>query len=123
MLFPMILVMICIVFGAFGQIAIKNGMTQIGKIESIVQLISPGTLSKMATNGYVVAGLLLYLIAAFLWLGALSKLEVSFMYPLLSLGYVLTAILAFIFFRENVTVVRWAGIALIVGGCFLISRT
>ena len=123
MLFPLILVLICIVFGAFGQIAMKNGMTQIGKIDSIVQLISPGMLSKMVTNGYVIGGLLLYFIAAFLWLGALSKLEVSFMYPLLSLGYVLTAILAFIIFRENVTLVRWAGIALIVGGCFLISRT
>jgi drug/metabolite transporter (DMT)-like permease len=53
----------------------------------------------------------------------MSSLEVSYMYPLLSLGYVVTAALAFIFIGENITLLRWAGIVLILSGCFLITRS
>lgn len=122
-MFALILVIVCVIFGAFGQIAMKKGMTQLEKIDSISDLFSLSVISHMLRNGYVLGGLLLYAISAFLWLGALSTLDVSFMYPMLSLAYIITAILAFIFFKENITLLRWAGIIMIVAGCFLIGRT
>ncbi|MEA1907777.1 MAG: EamA family transporter, partial [Euryarchaeota archaeon] len=54
---------------------------------------------------------------------ALSTPDVSFVYPLLSLGYVITAILAFVFLKETITMERWCGIFLVVVGCCLIIRT
>lgn len=68
-------------------------------------------------------GLFLYMFSAFLWLGALSTLDVSFMYPLLSLAYVITAIGAFIFLGETITMMRWMGIGLVIAGCFLVTRS
>jgi drug/metabolite transporter (DMT)-like permease len=122
-MFALTLVFICILCAAGGQTAMKSGMNQVGEIGSLGQLFNPHTLFHIFTNLRVLAGLFLYVIALVLWLGALSTLDVSFMYPLLSLAYVITAILAFIFLKENITLLHWVGIFLVVGGCFLIIKT
>jgi drug/metabolite transporter (DMT)-like permease len=122
-MFALTLVMVCIVFGATAQIMMKRGMTQIGEIKSIDEFNNPNTILQIFTNPYVLLGLFLYAVSAFLWLGALSTLDVSFMYPLLSFGYVLTAIFALVFLKEYISVIRWAGILLVVIGCFLITRS
>lgn len=122
-MFALTLVMVCIVFGATAQIMMKRGMTQIGEIKGIDEFNNPNTILQIFTNPYVLLGLFLYAVSAFLWLGALSTLDVSFMYPLLSFGYVLTAIFALVFLKEYISVIRWAGILLVVIGCFLITRS
>jgi uncharacterized membrane protein len=122
-LFALTLVMVCIVFGATAQIMMKRGMTHIGEIKGIDEFNNPNTVLQIFTNPYVLLGLFLYAVSAFLWLGALSTLDVSFMYPLLSFGYVLTAIFALVFLKEYIAVIRWAGILLVVIGCFLITRS
>lgn len=122
-MFALGLVMICITFGAVGQILMKGGMNQIGEINDFEGFININMIFCIVTNVYIFVGLLLYAISAFLWLGALSTLDVSYMYPLLSLAYVLTAILASVFLTENITLLRWVGIGLVVAGCFTIMRT
>ena len=122
-MFALILVFVCVLGAAMGQIAMKSGMSQIGEIGSLGQLFHFGTLFHIFTNPRVLTGICLYAISGILWLGALSTLNVSFMYPLMSLAYVLTAIFAFVFLKESVTLLHWVGILLVVGGCFLITRT
>jgi len=122
-MFAIGLVLICVVFGAFGQVAMKSGMKQTQQINSISDLLDSKTVMEIFGNAYVMGGLILYMISAFLWLGALSTLDVSFMYPLLSLGYVVTSVFAIIYLGEIVTFSRWAGIVLVVIGCILILRS
>jgi multidrug transporter EmrE-like cation transporter len=64
-----------------------------------------------------------YAVSIGVWLIVLSKLEVSVAYPLLSIGYVITAVVGLFFLGENVTLLRVFGIALICGGLFFITRT
>jgi drug/metabolite transporter (DMT)-like permease len=122
-MFAIGLVLICVVFGALGQVAMKSGMKQMPRINSISDLLDSKTVMAIFGNAYVMGGLILYMVSAFLWLGALSTLDVSFMYPLLSLAYVVTAVFAIIYLGEIVTLSRWAGIALVVIGCVLILRS
>jgi drug/metabolite transporter (DMT)-like permease len=122
-MFAIGLVLICVVFGALGQVAMKSGMKQMPRINSISDLLDSKTVMEIFGNAYVMGGLILYMVSAFLWLGALSTLDVSFMYPLLSLAYVVTAVFAIIYLGEIVTLSRWAGIALVVIGCVLIVRS
>lgn len=122
-MFAFVLVIVCVILGALGQVSMKNGMNQIDKIHGIKELTNSKTILNIIGNKYVIVGLFLYFFAAFLWLAALSTLDVSFMYPLLSFAYVITAIGAFVFLGENVSVIRWAGIALVVVGCLLITRS
>lgn len=121
-MFAIILIVICIIGAAVGQIALKSGMGQIGEISSIRQLFNIGTLARIFTNVRILAGLLCYGVATILWLGAMSTLNISFMYPLLSLSYVITALIAVMFLRENITLSHWIGIFMVVGGCLLIVK-
>ncbi|MFH1545378.1 MAG: EamA family transporter [archaeon] len=122
-LFSLILVFSCIVVAATGQMILKTGMNEVGKITDLRGLLSMENFGRMATNKFVVFGVMLYAFSAVLWLGALSSLDVSYAYPFISLSYVLVAILAFIFLKENISMVRWMGIIVIIIGVFLISRT
>lgn len=122
-LFALTLVMICIFAGAMGQIFWKEGMSGIGKISGMKDLLQVKTAWDIFTNRYILLGLFLYAMSVFLWLGAMSTLDVSFMYPLLSLGYAVTAILAFVFIGESVSIIRWIGIVLVIAGCILITKS
>ena len=122
-LFALALVTICVLAGATAQLLWKQGMSDLDKINGLGDLLKAETIYEIFTNKFIFFGITLYVISIFLWLGAMSSLEVSYMYPLLSLGYVVTAALAFIFIGENITLLRWAGIVLILSGCFLITRS
>lgn len=122
MYIALILVFVAVFLGAFAQISLKNGMNKLGVIE-FGEIIKPSGFSKVFTNGFVLLGVVLYAVSLLAWLSALSRLDVSFMYPLISVGYVITAIFAFIFLKENITLIRWAGILFIVFGSFLIARS
>ena len=122
-MFALTLVLACIFMGAFGQISLKKGMNEIGRINNLSELFNVKNLFMIFTNTHIFVGIALYALAMVLWLGALSQLDVSYIYPLLSLGYVVTAIIAFIFIKENITLLRWVGIILVVIGSYLIIRS
>jgi drug/metabolite transporter (DMT)-like permease len=69
---------------------------------------------------FVFLGLAAYLISAALWLVVLSREELSFAYPLIGIGYIFVAILAYFLFGEALTILRLLGIILIVAGAYLI---
>jgi drug/metabolite transporter (DMT)-like permease len=66
---------------------------------------------------------MLYIIGFVVWIAALTKLDVSFMYPMLALAYVLVAVLAAVFLKEEITLLRWTGIALVTIGAILLLKT
>ena len=56
-------------------------------------------------------------------MAVLSKVEVSFAYPFLSVGYVVAAVVGYYFFGEALSVIRIVGIVIICIGVYLISRS
>jgi multidrug transporter EmrE-like cation transporter len=54
---------------------------------------------------------------------ALSRVEVSIAYPLLSVGYVVNALAAWYLFGEAVTMMRIVGIGVIILGVFIVARS
>lgn len=121
--FAITLVLICVLVGAFGQIIWKQGMSSMDKINGFDDLLKFKTISNIIINKYIFLGVLLYGFAFILWLSAMSTLDISFMYPLLSLAYVATAFMAIIFLGEHVSMFRWMGIIMVILGCFFISRS
>lgn len=122
-----ILILICVLMGSFGQIYMKKGLKESGGLQ-LNQILSWRFFTTVF-QPHVFIGLALYIGASVLWLVVLSKADVSFAYPLIALGYVVTAILARIYFpiigleSENISLMRWMGIMLILGGVALVTRT
>jgi multidrug transporter EmrE-like cation transporter len=121
-MFMLLIVGVCIILGSFGQIYMKQGMQELSQ-EGISNLLSPKGMLNIISHKQVFIGISLYVLATAFWLFALTTLDVSYAYPLLSIGYVLTAALAFVILNENISIMRWSGIALILLGSLLIIRT
>ena len=106
---------------AVGVVFLSKGLKQIGE----VQRISAGEIGRIikrgATNGSILLGVALEaaFFGALLYL--LSQRDVSLIWPLTSLGFVITAISAKFILKEEITGWRWAGMALIVLGAALVS--
>jgi len=115
----LLIVLTCVTLGVFGQLAMKKGLNMLPYVISIRDLFSEKIFSIVFQN-YVFIGIVLYMLASLLWLAALSQEELSFIYPLIAIGYVFTAILSKFLFHENLTMFRFFGILLICGGVYLI---
>jgi multidrug transporter EmrE-like cation transporter len=68
-------------------------------------------------------GMLCYAASVCVWVAALSKAPVSTAYPMLSLGYVVVAVIAVLWLGESLTPAKVLGIALICAGVVLVSRS
>jgi drug/metabolite transporter (DMT)-like permease len=116
------LILVDVVLNVTGQLSLKYGMSKLGNFSLSFSTLPPVFL-KAATNAHVLLGLFCYGLGFMVWLIVLSKAEVSYAYPMISLGYVFTAILARMLLGEAVTVTRMAGILVTCVGVFLIARS
>ncbi|MHB8068270.1 MAG: EamA family transporter [Desulfobaccales bacterium] len=116
------LIFVDVILNVIGQLSLKYGMSQFGNFSLSLSTLPPVFL-KAATNPNVLLGLVCYGLGFLVWLIVLSKAEVSYAYPLISLGYVFTAILARLMFGEAVSFTRMAGILVTCLGVFLIARS
>jgi drug/metabolite transporter (DMT)-like permease len=117
-----ILVMAPISIGIVAQILLKTGMLQIGKFSVEISKLFM-TFVGIFLNPFVLVGMFLYFAASLLWLIVLSRIDLSFAYPLLSIGYIFIVLYSDIVLKEEVSLVRWAGVLTICLGVFLISRS
>ena len=100
------------VFAAAGDSMLSHGMKQAGNI-SLNHL--QGILLALL-NPWVAAGILLLLAFFASYMNALSWADLTYVLPATSLGYVLLALVAKFVLHEQVSPLRWLGIALISGG-------
>lgn len=117
------LIILSIFLAVCGQVSLKIGMNKVGEISKVHFSQPFQTLYKMFSNPNVFLGLVLYVFAAIIWLVVLSKVDLSFAYPMMGLSYVLILFISKIFLKENVMPLRWFGAILICTGVVLISRS
>jgi multidrug transporter EmrE-like cation transporter len=111
-----------IFLNAGAQLLLKAGVGAVGPIHFGAAALWP-TVGRVLVQWPVLAGLGCYVVSVAMWLVALSRVEVSVAYPMLSLGYVVNAVAAYWLFGEALGPARCGGIALILLGVFLIART
>jgi multidrug transporter EmrE-like cation transporter len=116
------LILLGVLLNACAQLLLKAGMIQIGHFQFSFANIFPISLKVMG-NAPIVAGLFAYVVSVVVWLLVLSRAQVSYAYPMLSIGYVVNALAAYYFFGEDLSLLRIAGILVIISGVYLISRS
>jgi drug/metabolite transporter (DMT)-like permease len=119
-----VVILISVGLAAVAQLTLKHGMNQVTAHGGPLDLAAPvTTFRRVATNVSVVAGLLIFVVSAAAWLVVLSKVSLSFAYPFVSLTYVLILVFDRFALHQGVSGLRWAGVALIIAGIVLVSRT
>ena len=117
-----LLILTCVILGVCGQLLLKHGMSSDpDRVDRFVEIVP--RLVKAFLSPVVLAGFTLYFLSAALWLIVLTRNELSYAYPMLSMGYVLVVFLSWMLFGEAVTRTRLLGTLVVVFGVYLISRT
>lgn len=120
-LFNLALILSGVVLNAAAQLCLKQGMNLIGG----VSLDANGILTlvfKAATNMPILFGIFLYFISFVVWLVVLSRVEVTIAYPMLSIGYIIAAVIGYFFMGETMGVWKIAGILTICLGTGLMFK-
>lgn len=108
---------------AVGQVLVRRGMQTVGSLESYAPLSLLTYFGQAICNPHVIWGTVLNTVFYFLFLAALSWTELTVALPMTAIEYGFAAVLAVLILKEQVPPVRWVGIALVLLGIFLISRS
>ena len=117
---PVVLILLSVFLGVVGQLVLKAGVGRLGALA----LGGTGVHRvawRVFTNPIIWGGLATYGLGTFFWLIALSRVELGYAYPFLSLSYVLVMVAAWIFFKEQVSLPRLLGVAVICFGVYAVA--
>ena len=118
----LILILICgLLLEAIGVVLLSQGLHEIGEVKEISVGEIGRVIGRGATNRHILLGVALEAAFFGVLLYLLSQQDVSLIWPLTSLGFVITAVAAKFIRHEEVNALRWGGVALIVIGAMLVA--
>jgi multidrug transporter EmrE-like cation transporter len=116
------LILFSVSCSAIAQIFLKIGMSQPAVLKDLATGDHLMLVGSIISNGWVLGGLALYFFGAVVWLFVLARVDVSFAYPFVGLGFIVTLLLGRIVMGDVVTLTRVVGTVLVSTGVLLIAR-
>jgi drug/metabolite transporter (DMT)-like permease len=116
-----ILILLSVSMSAFAQILLKTGLPSGTRILTDSGIIP--AVARVLINPWIAGGLGLYFLGAIVWLFVLARSEVSYAYPFVSFGFILTMLLGAGLLGEQVGLSRAFGTVLIVAGIICVARS
>lgn len=110
-----------IALAACGHLLIKQGLSSAAHHAAVSGLAEK--VSLYLFHSALPLGLAVYGIGTLLWIKAVSSRNISFLYPLTALNYVIVSIGGKLLFNETISAGRWTGIAVVVLGVALLQRS
>ena len=116
-----LVLVIGLVLEAVGVVLLSQGLHEIGEVKQISASEIARVIARGATNKHILVGIAFEAAFFGVLLYLLSQRDVSLIWPLTSLGFVITAIAARFIRHEDISALRWGGVALIVAGAMLVA--
>ncbi len=111
-----------VVLNAIAQLLLKAGTNAVGHFEFQSQNLLPVGM-QLALQPYILGGVACYAVSLVIWIMALSRVPVSIAYPMLSIGYLINALVAWHWLGEALTTQKMLGISFIIVGVVLITKS
>ena len=122
MMLNLLMIVASVLLNAAAQIFLKKGMMAIGDVQVSIGAVWD-LLPKLLIEINIWGGFACYAVSILLWLVVLSKVEVSYAYPFLSIGYIVTAFIGYYFLGESMSFYKVSGIAVICAGIVLMYHS
>lgn len=116
------LILVGVLLNAAAQLLLKAATSATG----VIALSGTGltaALPKLLSHPGSWGGVGCYAVSVVVWVLALSRAPVSIAYPMLSIGYIVNALLAYWLFGEPLHASKVAGIFIIIVGVYLLTRS
>ena len=115
------ILLIGLVLEAVGVVFLSQGLHEIGEVKQISTSEIGRIIARGAVNRNILLGILFEAMFFGVLMYLLSQQDVSLVWPLTSLGFVITALAAWLIRHEQVSALRWTGIVVIVIGAALVA--
>ena len=115
------LVLSGVLLNACAQLLLKSGTNRLGDVEFTLANAFAIGLRAMTLWPFLL-GFACYAVSIVVWIAALARVPVTVAYPMLSIGYVVNALVARIWLGETLSLSGWSGIGLICIGVWLVAR-
>jgi len=116
-----VIILASVSLNATAQIFMRRGMLKVGEISFGARVLLR-IIPVLLTNGLLWISIFCYGFSIILWMMVLSRVEVSFAYAFSSLGYVLVTVMGVFFLKENISILRIAGILVVCIGIVLVAK-
>jgi len=111
----------CIILAPAGNLLLKHGMMQVGDLSHNTGGLLPYVI-KTFTRPEILIGMVMYIGSFVMWLGLLSMVDISIVYPVfVSAAFIIVTVASMLWFGETVSVMRIIGIAVVVAGIAIVS--
>ena len=119
----LLLVGVIVLCFSFGDIALTRGMKQAGEVSSLRLAVLDQVGGRAIRSPFVLLGGALQVVAFVTYLVALSRRDLSYVFPLTAASDIVTTLAARYLLHEQVTPTRWAGVVIVSLGIALISAS
>jgi multidrug transporter EmrE-like cation transporter len=117
------MVWLSVVLSAVAQVSLKHGLNHIKLRMESRGASALSLVSALALEIWVWLWAACFIVATCLWLLGVQRLDLSFAFPLLSVGYILVNLFSMLLFREHVDGMRWLAVMIICVGVIFIARS
>ena len=111
-----------VIFNAVAQLLIKKGVLVLGS-ETFDLKFFLSNIDKIILNPFIVLGLTCMTLSMISHVISLSKFELSYAFPFISITYVIVFLGSFYLFNENLSILRIFGLILIILGTFFVAKS
>ena len=112
-----------ILFTVYGQIIMKWRIAKYGALPEGAIWAKLSFLMKLLFDPFILSGFLSAFVASLFWMAAMTKFDISYAYPFMSLSFVLVFGLSVFLFQEPLTLHKVVGLGLIVLGITVTSQS
>ena len=116
-----ILMLLSVLLGSLGQVILKIGANKLGNLSLSLPTLSHDVI-RVAKIPEIVLGFFFFGLSSLLWIKVLTKAELSYVYPMVSLGYIIVALISYFLFNERFTLSKIIGMAMVITGVVVLNR-
>jgi drug/metabolite transporter (DMT)-like permease len=114
-----VLLAVFLALRAFGNLSLAWGTKHLSATLSA----NPLTYGLALLNPFVAAAIAMLILALLVRMALLSLADLTFVLPMTAVGYAISALFGKVFLHEDVSPLRWLGVALILAGVSLVGTT
>ena len=116
-----IYILLTLLFTVYGQLVLRWQMAQTrgmpeGGVDKLLFLF------QQFFNPWIISALLSAFLASLAWMAAMTRFELNYAYPFMSLAFVIVMIFSVVFLNESLTIPSVIGTIMVVGGLIIIAR-
>ncbi|HHW67255.1 EamA family transporter [Defluviitalea raffinosedens] len=111
--------LLSVFLGAIGQVILKVGADQLGELPFSFKTL-PKDIIHIIKIPQIILGIILFSVSFLLWIKVLTKNELSYSYPLVSLNYIIIMIMSVFLLGEEISLRKILGTVLIVLGVWVV---